>query len=313
MRLVGKHTIFGKITGNTIYNAIALGNLETGEHDRPLDPAPKILSTEITVNPFKDIKIAKPVPKEASKEAPKEPKKGAKISLNKGIKNKNLVSFDDDEEEVVFKSSRKVKSSHEVLNDPKLSKKNVIDPEKLKQERAKREKMEKRKEEFKKKREAKKDSKDDDDDDILLIFKNKRKRLEKLKNNDPTKKKKTKEHNSSSSSSGSDSESASDSKNSQGKSNSNALHFRKDKIGSNLNSKAGDNSNLTPLELQRIKYLKNKKIAKNREESTLAKLAKFTNKLKSQDTKEDPENWMNHKLKCSIDSARAYDTTNKNK
>ena len=50
-----KHTIFGKITGNTIFNALSIGNTETGEGDRPMDPAPKIIKTEVTVNPYKDI------------------------------------------------------------------------------------------------------------------------------------------------------------------------------------------------------------------------------------------------------------------
>jgi len=34
---------------------IALGNVETEDHDRPIEPIPKIISTEVTVNPFNDI------------------------------------------------------------------------------------------------------------------------------------------------------------------------------------------------------------------------------------------------------------------
>ncbi|XP_022893930.1 peptidyl-prolyl cis-trans isomerase CYP57-like [Olea europaea var. sylvestris] len=41
-----KHTIFGKVTGDSIYNLLRLGEIETDKDDRPLDP-PKILSVEI--------------------------------------------------------------------------------------------------------------------------------------------------------------------------------------------------------------------------------------------------------------------------
>ncbi|KAI7988081.1 Peptidyl-prolyl cis-trans isomerase CYP57 [Camellia lanceoleosa] len=41
-----KHTIFGKVTGDSIYNLIRLGEVETDKNDRPLDPLPKITSVE---------------------------------------------------------------------------------------------------------------------------------------------------------------------------------------------------------------------------------------------------------------------------
>ena len=54
-----KHTIFGKIVGATMYNAIQIGNVET-EKDRPVAPAPKIVKTEVLANPFPDIEPRKP-------------------------------------------------------------------------------------------------------------------------------------------------------------------------------------------------------------------------------------------------------------
>ena len=51
------------ITGETIYNLAAIGNVETGENDRPMDPIPHIKSTEVTVNPFKDIIVSNLIPK----------------------------------------------------------------------------------------------------------------------------------------------------------------------------------------------------------------------------------------------------------
>eukprot|EP00744_Colponema_vietnamica_P008154 GILI01011654.1.p1 GENE.GILI01011654.1~~GILI01011654.1.p1 ORF type:complete len:211 (+),score=53.98 GILI01011654.1:47-634(+) len=56
-----KHTIFGRVVGATIHNVTRMGELETGEEDRPVYP-PRIVSTEIVVNPFDDI-----VPRELTK------------------------------------------------------------------------------------------------------------------------------------------------------------------------------------------------------------------------------------------------------
>ena len=49
-----KHTIFGKVVGHTIYNAIQIAEVET-DGDRPVEPFPKILKTEVLWNPFDDI------------------------------------------------------------------------------------------------------------------------------------------------------------------------------------------------------------------------------------------------------------------
>ncbi len=50
-----KHTIFGKISGDTIFNAINISQLPTKE-DFPIDEVmPKILKTEVIINPFIDI------------------------------------------------------------------------------------------------------------------------------------------------------------------------------------------------------------------------------------------------------------------
>lgn len=52
--LQGKHTIFGKVTGNTIYNVTRMGEVEVGEMDRPVDDI-RILRMEVLLNPFEDI------------------------------------------------------------------------------------------------------------------------------------------------------------------------------------------------------------------------------------------------------------------
>ena len=52
--LNNKHTIFGKVTGNTIYNILRVGDVEVDNLDRPMDEL-KILSMEVLWNPFDDI------------------------------------------------------------------------------------------------------------------------------------------------------------------------------------------------------------------------------------------------------------------
>ena len=49
-----KHTIFGKVTGNTVYNLMRMNELEVGDNDRPVDPI-RIVKTEVLWNPFEDI------------------------------------------------------------------------------------------------------------------------------------------------------------------------------------------------------------------------------------------------------------------
>lgn len=52
--LSNKHTIFGKVGGNTLYNMLKLQEVDVGPNDRPYYPV-KIISTEVLSNPFDDI------------------------------------------------------------------------------------------------------------------------------------------------------------------------------------------------------------------------------------------------------------------
>jgi len=125
--LQNKHTIFGKVVGDTIYNMVKLQEGEVDEEsERPTYPN-KILRTRVISNPFPDI-----VPRETIQmikdedESSQQNKK--KKSKMKATKDFNLISFGDEAEEeendlaVVHKSYKsKSKSSHDLLNDPKLS------------------------------------------------------------------------------------------------------------------------------------------------------------------------------------------------
>ena len=54
-----KFTIFGKVTGPTFFNALNISNLSADEDGNPImndDEKPKILNTEVVINPFNDLK-----------------------------------------------------------------------------------------------------------------------------------------------------------------------------------------------------------------------------------------------------------------
>jgi peptidyl-prolyl cis-trans isomerase SDCCAG10 len=52
--LAGKHTIFGKVTGNTFFNVLRMGDVEVGRDDKPTEDI-KIFRIEVLSNPFDDI------------------------------------------------------------------------------------------------------------------------------------------------------------------------------------------------------------------------------------------------------------------
>ncbi|KAG0035169.1 hypothetical protein BGZ81_000090 [Podila clonocystis] len=125
--LQNKHTIFGKIEGETIYNVLKIGSLEVDANERPLYP-PTVTGCTIVINPFDDIvpRISRQE-KEAARlrelEAQKKPEKQKKQK-----KNVALLSFaddapDEDGENSEAPQKKKMMSSHDLLDeDPMLSK-----------------------------------------------------------------------------------------------------------------------------------------------------------------------------------------------
>ncbi|XP_070562465.1 spliceosome-associated protein CWC27 homolog [Ptychodera flava] len=115
-----KHTLFGKVVGNTVFNMLKLAEVETDPDERPLEPH-KIKSVQILSNPFDDI-----IPRVISKKEDKKDKK--QTSKSKATKNFSLLSFgeeaEEDEEESVEVSKdlkSKSKSAHDLTDDPRLS------------------------------------------------------------------------------------------------------------------------------------------------------------------------------------------------
>ncbi|KNB44041.1 peptidyl-prolyl cis-trans isomerase [Blastocystis sp. subtype 4] len=97
--LTGKHTIFGKVVGNTLFNVLKMGELETDKEDHPLYP-PVIKSISVIVNPFDDI-----IPREFKHEEKAEKKEDNRRQV-KQVKNSKLLSFGDEEDEEEGLSSR---------------------------------------------------------------------------------------------------------------------------------------------------------------------------------------------------------------
>ncbi|XP_050403420.1 spliceosome-associated protein CWC27 homolog [Patella vulgata] len=125
--LQNKHTIFGKVTGNTVYNLIKLQESEVDGSDKPLHPY-KIIKTQILSNPFDDIE-PRAIKRKEDKNEEKKPK-----SQSKATKNFNLLSFgeeaeEDEEENVQVTKDLKIKSksSHDLTDDPRLSSKPAVD------------------------------------------------------------------------------------------------------------------------------------------------------------------------------------------
>ncbi|KAI9350127.1 serologically defined colon cancer antigen 10 [Obelidium mucronatum] len=136
-----KNTIFGKIVGDTIYNLLEIGEVEVNEDERPLYPI-KINSVDVVYNPFDDIEPRTTALERAAKLAEEKLKaeREANKDVKKGKKKLNLLSFGDEaaSEEVEFKSSKKkIASSHDLLEDSRLSKEAIASKEELKRAVAK--------------------------------------------------------------------------------------------------------------------------------------------------------------------------------
>ncbi|KAK9101390.1 hypothetical protein Scep_024820 [Stephania cephalantha] len=143
-----KHTIFGKVTGESVFNLLRLGEIETDKNDRPVDPPPRILSIEakcltsygkfetgiansdsVLWNPFDDI-----VPRQAAARSRSQSTTDseAKDQKRKAVKKLNLLSFGEEaeeEEKELAAVKEKIKSSHDVLDDPRLLKVDDINKE----------------------------------------------------------------------------------------------------------------------------------------------------------------------------------------
>jgi peptidyl-prolyl cis-trans isomerase SDCCAG10 len=89
-----KNTIFGKVTGNTLYNLLSMNTYDIDDDERPLKP-PQIIKTEILWNPFDDIVPRLLKSNNNQEEIPPVVEKPKPV-LNKNL---SLLSFADEAEE----------------------------------------------------------------------------------------------------------------------------------------------------------------------------------------------------------------------
>ncbi|KAK6047012.1 peptidyl-prolyl cis-trans isomerase, cyclophilin-type, partial [Cooperia oncophora] len=115
-----KHTLFGKIVGNTVFNMLKMTECDVDENERPRT-IHKIRNVTILTNPFTDMKPRERVKEKKEKKREKKPVETKKL---------NLLSFGDEAEEDEMELdqvnkvlNKKGKSAHDVLSDDaKLSK-----------------------------------------------------------------------------------------------------------------------------------------------------------------------------------------------
>ena len=124
-----KFTIFGKVTGPTFFNAVNISNLSADEDGIPLmnnkDEIPKIINTEVVINPFKDLKPTVDISQfEKNKNIDNEEnntnkKKKKKLKI-KNITDKMFFNIDDEEEN----EKDKIEEKNEIKEDKNNDKKN---------------------------------------------------------------------------------------------------------------------------------------------------------------------------------------------
>ncbi|KAG9508729.1 Spliceosome-associated protein CWC27-like protein, partial [Fragariocoptes setiger] len=132
-----KHTIFGRVIGDTLYNMIRLGESHVDNNQRPFNPQ-RIVKATVIDNPFPDM-VARPRSEKPSNDGSLIEKQTSDNDANRldsaeSEKTFNLLSFGDDaeeveeESEVVAASERsKSKSSHDLSGDPTLSSRTAVD------------------------------------------------------------------------------------------------------------------------------------------------------------------------------------------
>ena len=139
-----KHTIFGSVTGDSLYNLLRLGERETDADDRPVDP-PRILGASVLENPFDDVaprpraeQVGRPPPAEegAAGGGGEAARKGRGASKRPKAKDKlpsrlrmSMLSFGDDEEYEGYEEQAHAGGTAEAAREPPAGEAAVKAPE----------------------------------------------------------------------------------------------------------------------------------------------------------------------------------------
>lgn len=307
-----KHTIFGKIAGQTFFNALSIGEISTKD-DHPIsDTLPMIIRVEVILNPFIDIEPRKQTKKEIKTISDPAIESSLKqFKMKEKLRNTNLISFNDEDEGTYDsypskKERFKIRPIHELLsNDKKLVNKPVINKEEIEINKHDNEDARSLKERINKlntdsnlgkeeilnsdlKLEESEDSSESESDNEN--FNN----ISSLINKDKI-----------------DVLLESDRKNEIIQLKKEIISIKKKITNSKENEieKDVESKQPTPLELHQSRFLHLKKGRSDKKEA-LEKINKFKNKLK--DSKTEEESWMNNKLKFLVDSQKAFAINEKN-
>ncbi|KAF6779301.1 hypothetical protein AHF37_00913 [Paragonimus kellicotti] len=145
LELTGKHTLFGKVAGETLFNMLRLGEGDVGSDERP-HRLHRIVNTKVVLNPYDDIVPRQLVRRIGSVKDTEDD--SDKVTQRRPIlwllncflrlsfflcRNFSLLSFGEEAEEeehvttvVSEKLRKKGKSAHDLLSDPRLSSQPVI-------------------------------------------------------------------------------------------------------------------------------------------------------------------------------------------
>ncbi|DBB06189.1 TPA: hypothetical protein ACH3X3_009738 [Trebouxia sp. C0006] len=141
-----KHTIFGKVTGETVFNLTDLSDLEVDEHDVPLTKL-VVRDAEVLWNPFDDLqprvdkedkKAAKAEAEALQKHRQQKEEAAAKAAIKqKGKRNTKLLSFEEEEEPGQDVLPRpKIRSYHDVADDKRFIRDDAVEAEALRKAEA---------------------------------------------------------------------------------------------------------------------------------------------------------------------------------
>ena len=313
-----KHTIFGKVTGNTIFNVLRMGEADVDGKDRPTDSI-KIISVEVLWNPFDDIvpRNISHIKKQNDEQIPIESLSQKPKKELKAIKDTKLLSFGEEEDEIDDSSisiKRGMHSSHDskIVKDPKLSNQVASDLQDIQSSSlpiTKSSNIETKQHQ---------DNNDDDDDyeandwdkKMRLKILEKRMEVERRQGYKPHTSKVEKRNDESDDDN--DDDYNDDNNNSeQQKITERTKEYQKQRDNllrskraiqvltgtdaEKLRKDAAYQNLTTPLELRRQKYIKRKSEFGNRQDDTLKKLATFSNKLK-----EEKKTVVNEEIKEAI-------------
>ena len=262
-----KHTIFGKVVGDTFFNALNISELPTDKNDFPnTDTLPMIISVDIILNPLEDLMIKpKIIDKnhEITENSDKIQKTLEEFHKKKVINNRRLISFadeDDSDEEDNDKNNEgdnnTVEKSQETKEKLKLNKK---EDEKKEEEEESVSLSESDEEVIK----AKQKCNISLDNTKLSLDSERKEEIKRLKNDIQNMKK-------------------------------------------NITQKEIEQNEikLTPLEKYNERFLQYKSKRPSKEEQ-IEKLKQFKTKLENI-KKTNPNSWLNNKLKFQIDSQKSY-------